>query len=254
MDYKIKNWQKIKKKEWEKNARYWIKIIRENLDPFRLVVTNKAILQSLKGKKKLKILDAGCGEGYLSRILVKKGHRVWGIDISDKLIRAAKDEERRKPLGIKYFVGNFIKTNFPPNFFDFIISHQTINETLFPERVIAEFQRLLKHKGKLVLLFLHPCFGLQEPRLGKKLNVLDYFQKKLLKKKFLVSGLWSPVPDKHIHLPLEKWIEIITKKGFLISQITEPHPPLNLIKKNKWWTEHFKRPMFILIGAIKFKK
>lgn len=253
MDYKIKNWQKIKKKGWEKNASYWIKIIREGLDPFRLVVTNKAILELIP-KRRLKILDAGCGEGYLSRILAKKGHRVWGIDISDKLIRAAKDEEKRKPLSIQYFVGNFIKTNFPPNFFDFVLAHQIINETFFPERAIAEFHRLLKHKGKLVLLFLHPCFEFEERRLGKKFNVLDYFQKKLIKKKFLVSGLWSPVPNNYIHLPLGKWIEIITKKGFLISTIKEPHPPLYLIKKNKWWTEHFKRPMFILIEAIKFKK
>lgn len=254
MRYKIKNWQIMKKKEWEKNASYWIKIIRESLDPFRLIITNKAILASLKGRKKLKILDAGCGEGYLSRVLAKKEHQVWGIDISEKLITAAKDEEKRKPLGIKYFVGDFIKANFPPNFFDLILSHQTINETFFPEKAIAEFYRLLKNKGKLVLLFLHPCFEFGERRLGQEFNVSDYFQKKLLKKKFLVNGFFSPVPDNYIHLPLEKWIEILTKNGFLISAIKEPHPPLNLTKKNKWWKKNFKRPIFILIQAIKFKK
>lgn len=254
MRYKIKSWQKLKKKEWEKNASYWIKIIRENLDPLRLIVTNKAILQPLKEKKGLKILDAGCGEGYLARVLAKKGHQVWGVDISEKLIKSARDEEKRKPLGIKYFVGDFIKTNFPSGLFDVVLSHQTINETFFPEKAIAEFQRLLKNKGKLILLFLHPCFEFGERRLGQRFNVSDYFQKKLLKKKFLVSGLWSPVPGNYIHLPLEKWIEIITENGFLISKIAEPHPLLNLIKKNKWWQKNFKRPLFILIEAIKFKK
>jgi len=248
----MRNWKKMKKKEWEKNAGYWIKIIRGNLDPFRLVVTNKAILQSLKGRKKLKILDAGCGEGYLSRILARKGHKLWGIDISEKLISAAKDKEKRKLLGITYVVGNFSKTHFPPNFFDFILGHQIINDIFFPERAMAEFYRLLKHKGKLVLLFIHPCFQLQEPRLDKKFNIFDYFSKKVLKKRFLVSGLLSPVPDKHIHLPLEKWAEIITENGFFISAIREPHPPLHLLKKNKWWRKHFKRPMFILIEAMKF--
>lgn len=252
MTCSIKTWQKIKKKEWEENANYWIKIIRENLDPFRLIMTNKAIFQLLKGRKKLKILDAGCGEGYLARALAKKGHRVWGIDISEKLIKAAKDEEKGKPLGIKYFVGDFTKTNFPSSFFDVILSHQTINETFFSERAIAEFYRLLKNKGKLILLFLHPCFEFRERRLGQRFNVSDYFQKKILKKKFLVSGLWSPVPDSYIHLPLEKWIDIITRNGFLISKIVEPHPSLNLIKKNKWWQKNFQRPMFILIEATKF--
>jgi len=241
----------MKKEEWEKNANYWIKIIRGNLDPYRLVVTNKAILQTLKGKKKQKILDAGCGEGYLARILAKKGYQVWGIDISEKLIRAAKDKEKRKPLSITYSVGDFSKTRFPPKFFNFILGHQIINDTFSPEKAIAEFYRVLKKKGKLILLFIHPCFQLQEPRLGKKFQVIDYFQKKILSKKFLVSGLWSPAPDRHIHLSLEKWVEIITKNAFLISKITEPHPSLSLIKKNKWWRKHFARPMFILIEAVK---
>jgi len=247
----MKNWKKMKAKEWEKNANYWIKIIRENLDPFRLVITNKAILQLLKREKKIKILDVGCGEGYLSRILAKKGHKVWGIDISEKLIRAAKDEEKSKSLGVTYFVSDLSKTGFSSKSFNYIIAHQTISEIFFPEKAIAEFYRLLKKKGKLILLFMHPCFQLQERRLGKKFNVIDYFQKKILTKKFLVNGLWSPVPDKHIHLPLEKWVEIITKKGFLISAIKEPHPSFTLLKKNKWWKKHFERQMFILIEAVK---
>lgn len=47
----MKNWQKEKKREWEENAQFWIKIIRERLDPYRLKVTNKAILDYLKKKK-----------------------------------------------------------------------------------------------------------------------------------------------------------------------------------------------------------
>src|ERR1051326_5295582 len=38
----------------------------------------------------LTVLDAGCGEGYLSRILVKLGANVTGIDISAPLIEIAR--------------------------------------------------------------------------------------------------------------------------------------------------------------------
>jgi len=238
-----KKWNKDKKKEWKKNADFWIKIIQENLDPFRLVVTNKAILELLKNGKNLKILDAGCGEGYLCRILAKKGYKIFGVDFSAKLIKAAKDTKRKKPLGIKYFIGDFRKTNFPSSFFDIILSHQTINEVENPEKAFKEFHRILKKKGRLILLFLHPCF---------EINPKKYFQRAKIKKSYyLVSGIKSPSPCFYLHLPLFEWVKLLAKTGFLIKKIEEPHPSIKLIKKEKWWKKNFKRPLFILIEAIK---
>lgn len=237
-----KEWEKEKKKEWQKNADFWIKIIRENLDPFRLVVTNKAILELIK-QKKLKILDAGCGEGYFCRLLAQQGHQVYGIDACQKLIKAAQSLEKEKPLGIKYFLGDFRKTNFPKNFFDLIITHQTIHEIKNPEKAFKEFFRILKKQGRLILLFLHPCFEIS-PQI--------YFQPTKIKKAYyLVSGIKSPSPYFYLHLPLSEWINLLTKKGFLIKTIKEPHPSFKLLKKDKWWQDHFKKPLFILIEAIK---
>ncbi len=36
------------------------------------------------------VLDAGCGEGYLARILAARGARVTGIDLSPRLIALAR--------------------------------------------------------------------------------------------------------------------------------------------------------------------
>jgi ubiquinone/menaquinone biosynthesis C-methylase UbiE len=247
-----KLWQNKKKKEWNKNAAFWIKIIREKLDPYRLVVTNKAILESLKGKKGLRILDAGCGEGYLSRILAKKGHRVIGIDATPKLIEAAKDLEREKPLGIKYLIADFRKTNFPTSSFDVVLAHQTIHEIENPEKALREFARILKRKGKLICLFLHPCFEISGDNYKENNFASLYFSKVQVKKgKYLVSGIWSPSPYFYLHLPLSEWVSLFKKAGFLICDIKEPHPPLDLLKRDKWWREYFKKPLFILIEAMK---
>jgi SAM-dependent methyltransferase len=248
----IKQWRKKKEKEWDKNAGFWIKIIREKLDPYRIVITNKAVLLPLKGRKNLKILDAGCGEGYLSRILAKKGHRVVGIDSCPQLIEAAKDLERKKPLGIKYFVGDFRNTNFPSSYFDVVLSHQSIHEIENPEKALKQFARVLKRKGRLICLFLHPCFEINESNSGKNDFVSLYFSRVQVRKgKYLVSGIWSPSPYFYLHLPLSGWINLFKKAGFLIYDIKEPRPPANLLKKDRWWKEHFKKPSFILIDAIK---
>mgnify|MGYP001386899604 CR=1 FL=1 len=44
------------------------------------------ILGDLNGRE---VLDAGCGEGYFSRVLAARGARVTGIDLSPRLIEIA---------------------------------------------------------------------------------------------------------------------------------------------------------------------
>ena len=56
----------------------------------------------LKDPDGLTVLDLGCGEGYLSRELVRKGAHVIGIDISEKLIEIAKEKSLKEFLKIDY--------------------------------------------------------------------------------------------------------------------------------------------------------
>lgn len=54
------------------------------------------------GTKHPKILDLGCGAGYDSKIMSKFGARMVGIDLSEKLIKIAKEEV----TNCKFFVGD----------------------------------------------------------------------------------------------------------------------------------------------------
>lgn len=237
-----KNWQKDKKKEWDQNANFWIKIIRKNLDPYRLKITNKAILHSLKQEKQ-KIFEAGCGEGYLARTLAKDSHQIEAMDLCPQLIKAAQQLEKKEPLGINFMLGDFCQTNLPSSSFDTIISHQAIHEIKDPKKAFQEFYRLLKKKGELIMLFLHPCFEIEPSK---------YLQKvKIEKSSYLVSGIKSPSPYFCLHLPLSQWSKLLAETGFLIKKIEEPHLSKKLIKEDKWWKENFSKPLFILIKAVK---
>jgi ubiquinone/menaquinone biosynthesis C-methylase UbiE len=51
------------------------------------------------------VLDLACGEGHSSRAVKQMGAgRVVGVDISEQMIRLAREEETRQPLGIEYIV------------------------------------------------------------------------------------------------------------------------------------------------------
>ena len=54
-------------------------------------ILSKAILSRLTNQNKLSVLDAGCGNGWLSQIISTKGHSVLGCDISSELLALAKN-------------------------------------------------------------------------------------------------------------------------------------------------------------------
>jgi 2-polyprenyl-3-methyl-5-hydroxy-6-metoxy-1,4-benzoquinol methylase len=54
-----------------------------------------------------KVLDVACGEGHFTRLLRRAGAaRVVGLDISERMIALAREQEAREPLGIDYVVAD----------------------------------------------------------------------------------------------------------------------------------------------------
>lgn len=56
-----------------------------------------ALAGDVAGKR---ILDAGCGEGYLSRLLAKRGALVTGVEPAARLYTLCADRERLEPYGL----------------------------------------------------------------------------------------------------------------------------------------------------------
>lgn len=65
------------------------------------VYTHLNLIGNVAGKS---ILDLACGDGYSTRKFKPTAKDVVGVDISEKMIELAKQEEAREPLGIEYLV------------------------------------------------------------------------------------------------------------------------------------------------------
>lgn len=116
------------------------------------------------------VLDLGCGEGRNSRFLSEKKFGVIGVDLSVVAIKKAQLQDNKT----KYFVADMKQIPFPDNFFDWIISLQTIFHGRLCDirKTIAEISRVTKKYG-LIFITLQPIKG-NEYRMGKKLETNTY--------------------------------------------------------------------------------
>ncbi len=95
-----------------------------------------------------KILDLGCGAGWLSLELARKGGKVIGIDISQKRIEIAKKYAKKESIKIDYLVGDIEDCSWESNnTYDAIINWNTLHHTKDPQKILVSVRKSLKKSG-----------------------------------------------------------------------------------------------------------
>lgn len=204
-----------------------------NDDPIALLraeskLKNPWVIKSIEEKLGVgpkKVLDIGCGGGFLSNALGKSGHEVYGIDMSEESLKVAKKHDLTNT--VNYQLANAYSLPFPGQSFDVVCAMDFLEHVEDPQKVIAEASRVLKPGG---IFFFHTfskniisyffVIKMVEwilPKTPKNLHILRLFispndLKKMnlnsglktqvcmgIKPKFATRAFWSSLFSRKIH-------------------------------------------------------
>lgn len=136
---------------WE-NGEGYNRYITNELNSFRKAAWKKQICSHFpEGRKRLRILDLGCGPGFFSCILTEEGHVVTGIDNSQGMLRCARDNAAKLGISPEFLCMDINELSFEDNAFDAIVTRNVTWTLEYPRDVYSELKRVLKPGGILLI-------------------------------------------------------------------------------------------------------
>jgi 2-polyprenyl-3-methyl-5-hydroxy-6-metoxy-1,4-benzoquinol methylase len=212
------------KESWDRNADLWLRAVREGLIASRRAGTDQAVLDAIAGRKPKRLLDVGCGEGWLvRRAREMTGCAGTGFDACAALIEAARAADPQGCYEIAAYddiVG--CKDNLGGGFDCIVCNYGLFEENITP--LLEALRRRLKPNGAMVIQTLHPAFRGDDGDAdgGWQLEDFAVFQ----------DPGWEPMP--WYARSLEAWRDTLHDAGLRVAQQIEPRTelqadPLSLI-------------------------
>jgi ubiquinone/menaquinone biosynthesis C-methylase UbiE len=118
----------------------------------------------------LLLLDAGCGTGFFSAQALKRGAKVFSLDIGINLLK----ETRKKGLSL-LVAADVEKMPFASNTFDIVISSECIEHTTSPQAAVKDMIRILRPGGTIIITCPNH-FWYWSRALGNALKIRPYKQ------------------------------------------------------------------------------
>jgi 2-polyprenyl-3-methyl-5-hydroxy-6-metoxy-1,4-benzoquinol methylase len=141
-------------RSWYSNAQAWSNAIATAAIASRKLVTNQAIIDAVCSISPRRVLDIGCGEGWLARALSARGVGVLGVDAVPDLIA------RAQALGGGEFrvcdYESIAKRQWQADAVDAIVCNFSLLGRDSVESLIAALPGYLGEPGHLIIQTLHP--------------------------------------------------------------------------------------------------
>jgi ubiquinone/menaquinone biosynthesis C-methylase UbiE len=241
-------------KAWDRNAPKWAANVAEFGDRNKEVLITPLVMDWLGEIRGLDVLDAGCGEGFLCRLMAEKGAQVTGIDYSQKMLDIAL-ERTPSDSSITYRHLNLEKLDpIKEDCYDLIISLLTLQDVPDYQAALKELYRVLKPGSRCFLAFSHPCFfsdggWIRDNEQNKLYWKSDrYFQERQVEMRLDPESEDNP---QGFHRTLSSYYRAILDAGFSILDLIEPYPSEEDLQKHPGFKDDLRMCHFIVFDLEK---
>jgi SAM-dependent methyltransferase len=110
------------------------------------------LLRGLMPPAPADVTDLGCGTGSLGVLLAGAGHRVRGLDVSGRMVAAARAKAHAAGVAAEFAEGDASSPLYAPGSTDVVLARHVLWALPDPADALGRWTRLLRAHGRLVLI------------------------------------------------------------------------------------------------------
>jgi 2-polyprenyl-3-methyl-5-hydroxy-6-metoxy-1,4-benzoquinol methylase len=197
---------------WKKNVSPWMKAIQYKEIESRRLVTDQTIVDTISAIPAKRIIDIGCGEGWLVRELSALGMCVTGIDAVEELVGKARELGGGSFEVLEY---EKLTTDTIGEKYDVAVCNFSLLGNESVEHLFNTIPSILNDGGFIVIQTLHPRFSCGD------LPYIDGWR----------EGSWVGFsnefcdPAPWYFRTTESWFKLFHSYGFTLNDVKEPINP-----------------------------
>ena len=241
--------------KWTEDSGDYNDITQKQLRDKKTVAYWTRELKSLLGTQPLRILEVGCGPGFMSILMARLGHDVKAVDGAIGMVEKAKENMRKQNVQVEVCEEDAVTLpEEEAGTYDVILSRDVVWTLYAPEQAFCRWKEVLKPGGKII--YFDGDYQTMKPTLKNKLwvkvsDVLIYLTEK---KKYdsdvkESSGVYEGLPMITEKRP-EKDFEILKRVRFARIQIRE-NRWLNRPWSLDFWKYGYLGKKFIVVATKK---
>lgn len=234
---------------WEQHADWWITGFTDGADPEYEEQILPLVSEELDGMDR--VLDIGCGEGQISRLLAGGGAAVIGADPTWNQVRVA----RERGGGAQFLRATADALPFPEACFDAAVACLVFEHIDAVDAALLEVARILAPGGRFALFLNHPI--IQAPgsgwiddhtvdppeeywRLGPYLTESSSMEQ-------VEKGVWI----RFVHRPMSRYINSARAAGLVLERMLEPAPPAGFLSQAREYTAAAAYPRLLYLRLVR---